>query len=322
MSRAAGRKNLPRAPQADPGPDSPEGREIGESVRQDPAGSPIPGLTGNIVNYETVRQRVPVGESFDGFRGIMAHGVPNDSYTTEERATMERDGSLAQHQPFRPPKLAKASTAPAPVPVYITEPAGGSRPITTLATAKLTIPANTNGQSVRICARDETRVTMYALVETAAGSTSVSNPTPSQPSVPATGVAQQNVNSYPVQVVISANGATITNVSVNGVTVGTAAGTYVVPAYGSISIAYSVATPTWVWSYDGPNVLVTSTAPSGVRIDHELSVVETGEGALLRAGATGYQELKGCQDELFAMSNDGSACTLSLIYLYSVAAAG
>lgn len=75
---------------------------------------------------------------------------------------------------------------------------------------------------------------------------------PGQPAVAATGVAVQNVNSYPVQVVISANGATITNVSVNGVTVGTAAGTYVVPAYGSISIAYSVATPTWVWSNASP----------------------------------------------------------------------
>lgn len=80
------------------------------------------------------------------------------------------------------------------------------------------------------------------------GQVLVNNPTPSQPAVPATGVAQENNNSYPVQVVISANGATITNVSVNGVTVGTSAGTYVVPADGSISIAYSVAVPTWVWS--------------------------------------------------------------------------
>lgn len=79
-------------------------------------------------------------------------------------------------------------------------------------------------------------------------SAGISQPVPSQPAVPATGVAQQNNNPYPVSVVISANGATITNVSVNGVTVGTAAGTYSVPAFGSISIAYSVATPTWVWS--------------------------------------------------------------------------
>lgn len=76
----------------------------------------------------------------------------------------------------------------------------------------------------------------------------VTVPGVSQPAVPATGVAQQNVNQFPVQVVISPNGATITNVSVNGLTVGTAAGTYTVPANGSISIAYSVATPTWVWS--------------------------------------------------------------------------
>lgn len=86
------------------------------------------------------------------------------------------------------------------------------------------------------------------------------NPVPTQPPVPATGVAQQNTNSYPVQVVISANGATITNVSVNGVTVGTAAGTYVVPAFGSISIAYSVATPTWVWS-DANAAAVGTAAP-------------------------------------------------------------
>lgn len=72
--------------------------------------------------------------------------------------------------------------------------------------------------------------------------------TVTNPAVPATGVAQQNIYSVPVQVVIGANGATITNVSVNGITVGSAAGTYTVPAYGSISIAYSVATPTWAWT--------------------------------------------------------------------------
>lgn len=75
-----------------------------------------------------------------------------------------------------------------------------------------------------------------------------SAPVPAQPAVPATGIAQQNVNQYPVQVVIGANGATITAVVVNGVTVGTAAGTYTVPANGAISISYTVATPTWVWS--------------------------------------------------------------------------
>lgn len=68
------------------------------------------------------------------------------------------------------------------------------------------------------------------------------------PATPATGVAVQNPYAVPVRVVIGANGATITNVSVNGTTVGTAAGTYTVPAGGTISIAYTVATPTMVWT--------------------------------------------------------------------------
>jgi hypothetical protein len=71
---------------------------------------------------------------------------------------------------------------------------------------------------------------------------------PVTPATPATGVAVQNPNPYPVQVVIGANGATITNVTVNGLTVGTAAGTYFIPAFGTISVAYTVATPTMAWT--------------------------------------------------------------------------
>lgn len=317
MGRASGRRNPTRA--GGIAPDSPEGREIGESARQDPAGSPIPGLTGNIVNHETPRQPVAGPEPMDQFRGMMAHGVPHEADTTEERATAERGGPNVARTRRVPAE--KPRELPPPVPVYLVEQAAGSRPMTTLSTAKLTIPAST-ADPVRITGRDETRATMYVMVENAAGSTSVSNPVPSQPAVAATGVAVQNVNGYPVQVVISANGATITNVSVNGVTVGTAAGTYTVPAFGAISIAYTVATPTWVWSYapGNPNVLVASTAPSGIRIDHEVAVLTLGNGALIKAGAS-YQEVKGCQDELFAVSNDGSACTLSILYLYQLAGA-
>ena len=81
------------------------------------------------------------------------------------------------------------------------------------------------------------------------------NPTPAQPAVPASTVAVQNTNSYPVSVVIS--GGTITAVVVNGITVGTAAGTYLVPSGGAISITYSVA-PTWVWNYAGVQQLATA----------------------------------------------------------------
>ena len=67
----------------------------------------------------------------------------------------------------------------------------------------------------------------------------------SQPAVPASTVPVQNPNNFPVTVVISGGAATST--SVNGVVVGTGDGTFVVPAYGSISVTYSVA-PTWVWT--------------------------------------------------------------------------
>jgi hypothetical protein len=85
----------------------------------------------------------------------------------------------------------------------------------------------------------------WALKLLSATLTGGATPAPSQPAVPASTVAQQNVNSYPVQVVIS--GGTATSTSVNGIVVGAGDGTFVVPAYGSISVTYSVA-PTWVWS--------------------------------------------------------------------------
>lgn len=86
--------------------------------------------------------------------------------------------------------------------------------------------------------------------------TVTANPVPVQPAVPVTNFPQQNTNNYPVQVVINANGATVNSITVNGVIVGNGAGTYVVPAYGSIAMAYTVATPTWVWSDANPTSAV------------------------------------------------------------------
>lgn len=65
------------------------------------------------------------------------------------------------------------------------------------------------------------------------------------PAVPASTTPVQNPYPFPVTVVIS--GGTVTAVVVNGLTVGTGDGTYIVPSAGSISITYSVA-PTWAWS--------------------------------------------------------------------------
>lgn len=62
-------------------------------------------------------------------------------------------------------------------------------------------------------------------------------------------------------------------------------------------------------------------APTGIRVDHEVSNLDTLKGALIRAGGSSYLKME-CNDELFAVSNDGSACTLSVIYLYQVAETG
>lgn len=62
-------------------------------------------------------------------------------------------------------------------------------------------------------------------------------------------------------------------------------------------------------------------APTGVRVDHEVGNLDTGGGFLVRAGGTSYLDLP-CNDELFAVSADGSACTLSVIYLYGVPGGG
>lgn len=62
-------------------------------------------------------------------------------------------------------------------------------------------------------------------------------------------------------------------------------------------------------------------APQGVRIDHEVGNLTVGGGFLIPAGTTSYQRFH-CNDELFAVSTDASACTLSVVYLYGVAGAG
>lgn len=76
--------------------------------------------------------------------------------------------------------------------------------------------------------------------------------TVSTPAVPATTVLQYNTTGQGVVVTIT--GGTMTNVSVNGATVGAGAGTYYVPPGGNISMTYSVA-PTWAWAGVGSTLL-------------------------------------------------------------------
>lgn len=68
------------------------------------------------------------------------------------------------------------------------------------------------------------------------------------PAVPATTVPVTNTNTFPVLVSANANGATISAVSVSSVSQSTTVLTYVIPAGGSITLTYTVATPTWTWT--------------------------------------------------------------------------
>lgn len=67
----------------------------------------------------------------------------------------------------------------------------------------------------------------------------------SSPSVPLTTVPVTNTSPLPATVVVS--GGTVTNVAVNGVTVGAGDGTYTVPPGQTITLTYSAA-PTWTWT--------------------------------------------------------------------------
>ena len=68
------------------------------------------------------------------------------------------------------------------------------------------------------------------------------------PTVPATTVAITNPFLVDCFVYINANGATISNITIGGVATGlVAGGMVIVQATKTISISYTVATPTWVW---------------------------------------------------------------------------
>lgn len=81
------------------------------------------------------------------------------------------------------------------------------------------------------------------------------------PSIPASTTPVTNTLGQTAMVTIA--GGTITNVSVNGATVGTTAGTYPVPANQTISITYSAA-PTWTW-YQGVVSLAGETQQTNIK---------------------------------------------------------
>lgn len=131
--------------------------------------------------------------------------------------------------------------------------------VTATATGNITLPPTSSGYgTIGPESGFVWRIGRVTVASSGSDNAGFSTPAPAQPAVPASTVPIQNPNPYPVKVVIS--GGTLTAVTVNGITVGTGDGTYLVPAAGSISITYSVA-PTWVWSYGASGSLQSSGAP-------------------------------------------------------------
>lgn len=164
MTRARGRNHTGRDPVA---VDSGEGQDIGMSDRLATDRSPIPGGDIHITNHETVRQRVPVPVADREYSGMMAHGVEPGPGTTQERAHVEQ-GANKVHPVV--PKPVKLPERPAPIPVYVVEPAGGERPLGSMAGDSFTIPP-AGSDPVRIAGRDIHRTAILLLCETAPGAT-------------------------------------------------------------------------------------------------------------------------------------------------------
>lgn len=158
MSRSSGRSSR-RPPRSGEHLTEDERRDIGQSPMQDPAGSPIPGLTGNVLNYETTRQDVPVPEPREQNAGWMAHGVPPGEDTTLERAQSMRGDDFAAR---RHVLLEEPRERVYPVPVYLVEAAGGD--YRSSAPRHITV-ANSASDATRVCGKRANRNRLLLLNE-------------------------------------------------------------------------------------------------------------------------------------------------------------
>lgn len=157
MGRARG-KHTGRTPEI--APDSPEGRQLGMSDRTQGIPSPIPGGREHIQNAPTMRQHAPVPDAWPESRDLNAHGVPPSTFTTRERAELERGpNTVHRDRPAHTP----AKEKPVPVPVYVVQD-GQPNILRSAAPRHFQLPAQ-GGDPVRICGRDGTRTAVMLLNE-------------------------------------------------------------------------------------------------------------------------------------------------------------
>ena len=70
-----------------------------------------------------------------------------------------------------------------------------------------------------------------------------------QPAVAATTVPVTNNSAFPMTVYVNPNGATVASVKLDGAVTGLTSGTFRVRSGSTITLTYTVATPTWTWFY-------------------------------------------------------------------------
>jgi hypothetical protein len=93
------------------------------------------------------------------------------------------------------------------------------------------------------------------------------------PAFPLTTVTVTNPYPTPIAAAITLNGATVASFSINGAAAGAVtAGTYIIPAGGTFTPAYTVASPTWTWALPVTSATVTAGgtaltfAPTGTNV--------------------------------------------------------
>lgn len=122
------------------------------------------------------------------------------------------------------------------------------------------------------------------------------------PAVPASGVAQYNNFGIPVTVTVT--GGTVTAIAVNGTTTGLTSGAILVPAYGTITLTYSVA-PTWTWTS-------TTTTTGTVILSSKLDPLQGANPQGAVYVATGNLPTWESQQPCYAIATGGAA-TISVI---------
>lgn len=154
-------RNAPRKPTAEEiAPDTPEGRQLGLSVRVQGHPSPIPGGAKHTSNAPAIRHTVPTPPSDREIGMGNAHGVVPGSHTNADRAAMQR-GPNDVHPP-RPQHIERPER-PRPIPVYVVED-HSDEVIRSGAPRSITVPA-AGADPVRLCGQDARRTEVMLLNE-------------------------------------------------------------------------------------------------------------------------------------------------------------